>query len=171
MPRSLPTFLLLSLLTLGASAQLSGPASRAPDLRELIRRSGAVFVGTVTSIEFKKAPSAVNSVRVTFRVQQGIRGRARAGQSFSIEEWAGLWAEGPSYRVGERLALFVYPTSRLGLTSPVAGRWGRWPVTARGAVQLPAGWGRELAISSPSPGGSVALPVFVRAVRRLAEER
>jgi hypothetical protein len=114
-------------------------------------------------------------VRVTFHVQQGIRGSARDGQSFSIEEWAGLWSDGPRYRVGERLALFLYPASKLGLTSPVAGSWGQLRLDSQSRLRLPPGWERAIAASSPDsseqPGPYVHLPTFARAVRRLAEER
>jgi hypothetical protein len=109
---------------------------------------------------------------VTFRVEQGIRGDVRGGESFSIAEWAGLWSDGPRYRIDERLVLFLYPTSKLGLTSPVAGRWGRVALDVRSRLQLPAAWEQALAASSGSPAGSrLDAPTFARAVRRLAEER
>jgi len=155
-----------------ASAQLPSSSDYAPNLRELVRRSGTILVGTVTAIEFPKTSSSVASVRVTFRVEQGIRGDVHDGGTSSIVEWAGLWSDGPRYRVGERLVLFLYPTSKLGLTSPVAGRWGRWPVDARSRLQLPPGWEQELAASSGLPAGSrLDARNFARAVRRLAEER
>ena len=42
----------------------------------------------------------------------------------------------PRYRIGERVVLFLYPLSLLGLTSPVADGRGRFLVTPAGRVRL-----------------------------------
>jgi len=47
-----------------------------------------------------------------------------------------LWTTGERYRVGEHVFLFLYPPSKLGLTSPVAGSMGRFAVDSRNMVAL-----------------------------------
>jgi hypothetical protein len=75
----------------------------------------------------------VATVQINFHVDQGMRG-VRTGQALAIREWAGLWASGERYRVGERVLLFLYPASKLGLTSPVQGSMGRFSVGSDGRV-------------------------------------
>jgi hypothetical protein len=102
--------------------------------RPLIRSSGYIFAGTVKSVE-RAAPrrNGVATVLINFHVDQGIRG-VRTGQTLAIREWAGLWESGERYRPGERVLLFLYPPSKLGLTSPVAGPMGRFKIGADGRV-------------------------------------
>jgi hypothetical protein len=61
-----------------------------------------IFAGTVTSILPVRAAGSLEmeSVQVTFQVEQAVRG-ARIGQSLTIREWAGLWSSGERYPVGE----------------------------------------------------------------------
>ena len=54
----------------------------------------------------------------------------------TIREWAGLWNTGERYETGERVLLFLYPKSKLGLTSPVGGKLGRYAVDAAGRVLI-----------------------------------
>jgi hypothetical protein len=53
-----------------------------------------------------------------------------------VREWAGLWEAGERYRAGERVLLYLYPPSKLGLTSPVGGRLGRYQIGHDGLVTL-----------------------------------
>jgi hypothetical protein len=169
MPRRLCLLLLLCLLDAAFLAPRATPQSlsspAAPDLRDVVRRSGTIFAGTVTAIELNRAPSSVATVHITFHVDQIMQGSALVGTSLSINEWAGLWSAGPHYRIGERLVLFLYPTSKLGLTSPVAGEWGRLPVARDGRVRLWPGWEDASLPRVPS------LTSLAHTVRRLAEER
>jgi hypothetical protein len=93
---------------------------------KMIRSSGIIFSGQVTSVSrARTVPGEQASPTViTFHIQHAIRG-AVAGQKLTIREWPGLWNRGECYRVGEHVFLFLYPPSRLGLTSPVAGTLGR----------------------------------------------
>ena len=103
--------------------------------QRLVRNSGYIFSGTVKAVE-RIAPRDRNSVpvmRVTFQIEEGLRG-ARRGETLTIREWAGLWQSGERYRVGERVMLFLYPPSKLGLTSPVGGGAGRFRVDPQGNV-------------------------------------
>jgi len=90
----------------------------------MTRDSGYIFAGKVTGIErvADSLTADVSTVRITFQVEQGIRG-VRTGQTLVIREWVGLWEQGERYRLGERVLLFLYRPSQLGLTSPVAGPW------------------------------------------------
>jgi hypothetical protein len=135
--------LILTLLALSAMAeqpsraQLPGTPSSSPYSQRppsLIRSSGYIFAGTVKSVD-RVAPKgdAVATVKISFHVDQAMRG-VRAGQILAIREWAGLWESGERYRPGERVLLFLYPPSKLGLTSPVQGPMGRFKIGPDGQV-------------------------------------
>jgi len=76
-------------------------------------------------------------VAITFRVEQAIRG-VTPGDDLTISQWMGLWSSGQRYRVGDRLLLFLYPPSKLGLTSCVGGPMGRFALDPWGRVLLSA---------------------------------
>jgi hypothetical protein len=148
-----------------------------PDAQRLARlsqKAGYIFAGTVTAVE-RIAPTSAGEVatmRISFRVDQAVRG-VHDGDTLTIREWAGLWESGERYRPGERLVLFLYPPSRLGLTSPVAGPLGRFPVDEDGYVALDPSRGRA---NDPATKGHlkgatrVSRSDFVRAIRRAQEE-
>jgi len=133
----------LALISVSAAGQDSPARLSAPaisNLRLLSRSSGYIFDGTVLAVE-RDTPNETDSVptiQISFRVEQAIRG-TRAGQVLTIREWVGLWNSGERYRPGERLLLFLYSPSKLGLTSPVGGPAGRFPVDSRGTVVLEDG--------------------------------
>jgi hypothetical protein len=115
---------------------------RSPSLQHphpLTRSSGYIFAGTVKSVE-RVTPkgNGVAIVQVTFHVDQAMRG-ARTGQTLAIHEWAGLWESGERYRPGERVLLFLYPPSKLGLTSPVRGPTGRFRIGPDGRIVIDPG--------------------------------
>jgi len=103
-------------------------------LSPLTLSAGYIFAGTVKSIA-RASPNKNNvaTVQINFHVDQGMRG-VRTGQALTIREWAGLWASGERYRIGERVLLFLYPPSKLGLTSPVQGSMGRLRIGSDGRV-------------------------------------
>jgi hypothetical protein len=107
-------------------------------------------------------------MRITFRVEEAIRG-VQAGQMLTIREWAGLWDAGDRYRTGERLMLFIYPPSHLGLTSTVAGSQGRFSIDRYGKIALPptrmtALW--PTAGSRPPMGTGMTSTMFAREIRK-----
>lgn len=108
-------------------------------LSRMVQSSGYIFSGSVSAIAIARAVPAnsgeVGTVKITFRVEQAIRG-VRQGQTLEIREWAGLWESGPRYHLGERVLLFLYPPSRLGLTSPVGGAMGHFNLDSAGQVIL-----------------------------------
>ena len=135
------------------------------------RAAGMIFSGTVRSVQRRPATlgSAVETVDVTFHVDTAIRG-ATSGEDLTISQWIGLWTSGQRYRVGERVLLFLYPPSKLGLTSSVAGPLGRFDVDPWGRVLLSA---HHLAAFRTDPvlGGKPRVRVsdFALAVRKAGE--
>lgn len=132
-----------------------------PNLNALTRTAGYIFNGTVMSIEHAPLAqaSAMPVVRITFRVDHAVRG-VKAGQLLTIREWAGLWDAGERYRAGQRVMLFLYPPSRLGLTSPVGGPQGRFNLDRNGNIVLPpvqTNLPRQLAPSPIRPPNPVSI--------------
>jgi hypothetical protein len=104
-------------------------------LPQISRAAGTIFSGTVISILPARSGQSPPTVAITFRVEHAIRG-VHAGQHLTIFQWIGLWSSGQRYRVGERVLLFLYPPSKLGLTSCVGGPMGRFDIDSFGRVQL-----------------------------------
>jgi hypothetical protein len=97
-------------------------------LRGLTDAAGTIFSGTVMKIARQPATQgSIQTVAISFHVEQALRG-ATPGQDITIKQWLGLWTSGQRYHVGERVLLFLYPPSKLGLTSTVAGPIGRFTV-------------------------------------------
>ena len=144
-----------------------------PTLQLITRQAGYIFVGKVIGVKHMAAsnPDEVATMRVTFRVEQALRG-VRAGTDLTVAEWAGLWNGGERYRVGGRMLLFLYPKSRLGLTSPVAGRQGRFDVDHTGVIEIDAE--RRLLLGNQqiarAPGRKIRMKELTRAIRRAARQ-
>src|SRR5713226_7639591 len=168
------------------SAAAQGPlAGHSPPpisgLRLLTRNSGYIFDGTVLSVErvAEADPSSLGAVQITFRVERAIRG-VRNGQVLTIREWTGLWNSGERYRTGERLLLFLYRPSKLGLTSPVGGSLGRFAIDSNDQVILNPecvdALSSDPALSDPAIETGLrgksrwSSRELVRAIRRAAEE-
>jgi len=146
------------------------PSLGLPSLSLLACHSGLIFSGTALRVEHLNpgnlspdSSGAVASTRITFRVQTAIRG-VRPGQVIQVSEWDGLWNSGERYRPGERVLLFLYPASRLGLTSPVGGRLGRFRVDDAGRVEVQSTSGTG---ERPKP---IDLRSFAAEIRRAAKE-
>ena len=141
MPCSRSKCFLLGLILVGSLSAAAVRPLQSPDIHilplrhSLTLQSGYIFSGTVKAVE-RLAPRTAGSVTVmciTFHVDRGLRG-TRNGQTLVIREWSGLWQAGDRYRPGERVMLFLYPASKLGLTSPVGGASGRFVVDPLGRV-------------------------------------
>lgn len=146
-------------------------------LRAASRSAGTIFRGTVLSVE-RRAPSRPNqlgTVEIAFHVDEGLKG-VKTGSTFRILEWIGLWTSRDRYRIGERVALFLYPPSLLGLTSPVGGDAGRYPIDDRGRITLDPSPGRTSASAVSNSGKNLAPPTrfthqeFRQAIRRALEQ-
>jgi hypothetical protein len=139
---------------------------------QFVRAAGMIFSGKVTNIERRPATlgQSVETVAVTFHIENAIRG-ATPGEDLTITQWIGLWSSGQRYRVGERVLLFLYPKSKLGLTSSVGGTLGRFAIDRMGRVLLTA---QHLTAFREDPvvGGKSRARVsdFARAVRQANEE-
>lgn len=162
MRASLCVVLALGLCTpvCGEMARPVAPRGFLPPVSTM-RNAGVIFSGTVLKIEHLTQAGFPGTTQITFKVENGIRG-ARQGQNLTIREWAGLWTSGERYRNSERVLLFLYPQSKLGLTSPVGGAIGRYEVDREGRVLA-------------NRAGPAAKPIRVRdftsAMRRAAQER
>ena len=141
-------------------------------LSRLVSAAGIIFSGTVTRVEPRSRANAqtVSTVAITFHVENALRGSA-SGRELTIYEWAGVWSSGQRYRVGERVFVFLYPRSKLGLTSSVAGPIGRFAVDTRGTMAL-SPQHVSLLRRHPVLGGKsrVSLSDFALAVREAHEE-
>jgi hypothetical protein len=139
---------------------------------QFVRAAGTIFSGTVKSVERHPANGgqALDTVAITFHVENAIRG-ATPGDDVTISQWIGLWASGQRYHVGQRVLLFLYPPSKLGLTSCVGGSMGRFAIDPRGRVWLTP---QHLAAFQRDPvlGGKwqVRISDFTQAVQRAGEE-
>lgn len=146
------------------------PSSRA--LSQLSRAAGMIFSGRVIAIKpgATFGGQAVEAVAVTFHVERAIRG-VKDGETLSIRQWAGLWSSGQPFRVGERVFLFLYSPSRLGLTSPVGGALGRFSVDSAGRIVLSqqhlSAFRTDRALSGKS---RVTFSDFAQHVQRASEE-
>jgi hypothetical protein len=141
-------------------------------IAELKRRAGSIFVGTVSAVRplRERSSGRVVTVQIQFHVEQGIRG-VRNGQIFRMREWAGLWSQGERYRVGQRMVLFLYAPSALGLTSPVNGSAGRFDVDRNGFIV--SSLLSPVTLDNPVRAGAKKSPVklreFSRSIRRSEE--
>lgn len=131
--------------------------------RRLLRDSDRIFSGTVLRVEHRNSDSssALATTRITLRVDEAIR-NVRRGEAVEVNEWAGLWQSGELYHPGERVLLFLYPPSRLGLTSPVGNRAGRFAVNRAGLITLKVPIGK--------PSRPIGIRQVVTAIRRAEKE-
>jgi hypothetical protein len=137
---------------------------------QIVQAAGIIFSGHVTSVARAPSSGGPVSTAVTFKVEHAMRGTS-AGRDLTIHEWAGLWTRGERYRVGERVLLFLYSPSKLGLTSPVAGPIGRFAVNSGGEIVMTPQHVHILATDPILRGRTVApYSDFAGAVRRSSRE-
>ncbi len=148
--RRLSPIALACLILCPLSALASAPSDQAaaerllgPQWRRLARRAGMIFAGTVLSTGPRLAQNTTSSdtpsnlrwggdfIEVRFRIDRPVAGVQR-GQILTIREWTGALSRQPALRSGERVLLFLYPPSRLGLTSPVGGAQGQLRLDSTG---------------------------------------
>ena len=106
-------------------------------LHQMSDKADIIFAGQVTAIHLSDAGTAASGfVEINFRVDQGIRGCASRG-SYTLREWAGLWADNPNrYEVGRRLLMMLRGPGASGMSSPVGGMDGAIPIRGGGAASL-----------------------------------
>ena len=131
-----------------------------------------IFSATVTGIARRPATGgqAIETVAITFHVENAIRG-ATPGEDRTMTQWIGLWSSGQRYRIGEHALFFLYPPSKLGLTSCVGWAMGRFSLDSQGRVLLSA---QQLSAFQRDPvlGGKLRASFrdFALAVRQATEE-
>jgi hypothetical protein len=176
----------------GASFALAQPSDQVAAERvlgaqwkQLSRRAGMIFAGTVlgstppaTTID-RAIPASIPAVQLSFRVDRAIAGVAR-GQVLTIREWAGAWSSSMQRPMikGQHILIFLYPPSRLGLTSPVGGSLGQIALDANGknVVERKAAAATELRDASfprshaTAAGVSVSVVQLERAIRSARSE-
>jgi hypothetical protein len=129
-----------------------------PQWKQLSRRAGMIFAGTVlTALPLTAASQSVTTqslttqtpatdravpagvpgtspaIQLTFRVDRAIAG-VEQGQILTIHEWAGAWSMHRPMRSGQHILIFLYPLGRLGFTSPVGGSLGQVALDFTGRV-------------------------------------
>ncbi len=113
-----------------------------PQWKQLSRRAGMIFAGTVLSAAAQTVnsqtaatdridPGTTPAVQLSFHVDEAIAGVER-GQVLTIHEWAGAWSMHRPMSKGQHFLILLYPPSRLGLTSPVGGSLGQIALDASG---------------------------------------
>jgi len=136
-------------------------AVKVPGLQRLARHSGLILSGAVLRVQHLDPAGAGGPAitQTTFRVQQAIRECAPDKLMFTSGVGCGRW--GNAISQGEQVVLFLYPASRLGLTSPVGGEMGRFQVNKAGRVLLKTEDGRR---------AKIELRNFAATARRAARE-
>jgi hypothetical protein len=163
-----------------------------PQWKQLSRRAGMIFAGTVLAAATQTVttqvaatdqvipattPSTTPAVQLSFRVDHAIAGVER-GQILTIHEWAGAWSMHRPMSRGQHMLIFLYPLSRLGFTSPVGGSLGQVALDPTGKNvskyerKPPALIGNDLTRRPPVPtdARSVSVVQLERAIRSARNE-
>lgn len=161
---------LSSLAAAQQSDQMVAEQVLGPQWKRLSRRSGMIFAGTVLAVATpipaadRPAPTvtpvALPAVQFSFRVDEPIAGVERS-QILTIHEWTGALSMHRPMRAGEHILIFLYPPSRLGLTSPVGGSQGQFALDPSG---------KNLSNNSGRTSDRVTVLQLERAIRHAREE-
>ena len=135
------------------SDQLIAERVLGPQWKQLSRRAGMIFAGTVLAAAAQTVttqtaatdravpaavPAATPAVQLTFRVDQAIAG-VEQGQILTIHEWAGAWSMHRPMLSGQHILIFLYPLSHLGFTSPMGGALGQVALDPSGKIVSKSG--------------------------------
>jgi hypothetical protein len=150
--------------------------------KQLSRRAGIIFAGTVlspatqtvtnqTAALDRLVSGATPTVQLSFHVDEAIAGVER-GQTLTIHEWSGAWSRQPPMSKGQHFLIFLYPPSRLGLTSPVGGALGQVALEPSGQNVANVFKASLPAAPLGTPLGTRNIPVvqLERAIRAAREE-
>lgn len=145
-----------------------------PGWQQLSRRAGMIFAGTVLSAGRQNLPAdrtaqGTPTVELNFLVDEPIAGTGlERGQTLKIHEWVGAWAMHRPMVAGQHFLIFLYPLSRLGLTSPVGGSSGQFALDSSG--KNVSGYGHYADLRKSGAGafgssGGVSVMQLERAIR------
>jgi hypothetical protein len=172
-------FAWVSLESLAAAQELDELAAArvlGPEWEQLSRAAGMVFAGTVLGTGPATKNQAIPTIEVKLRVDRAIAG-VHQGEVLTIREWEGAWSRQPALHAGQRVLLFLYAPSRLGLTSPVGGPLGQIALNENGETVLPSAHGPVVSPNSalpvpslPVPATAIRLDQLERAIRGARKE-
>ncbi len=102
------------------------------NLEEITDSADRVFAGVCETIESLEKDPASNLpvVKYTFTVSEAIKGVTTDKITFT--QWKPT-AVDAGYEIGQKYVIFLYPDSRLGLTSPVGYMQGKFEVEKKGS--------------------------------------
>ena len=126
-------------LFLAAFSVAHATSVRALEIDEVVRGSGQIFYGRVTSVRTGVVPGMnIPYTEYTFSVGEWVLGGS--GRSVTIRQvGSARGASGvpdlPSYKKGQEVVLCVHAPSRIGLTSPVGMQQGYYPVVRKAGGQ------------------------------------
>lgn len=105
----------------------TNPATEAA-LHDMTRLAEVIFAGRVIGVRRHAGTvGAAGTVEVEFAVETAVRGVA--GTTYTLREWAGLWAAGDEpFRVGQRYLMLLHAPGASGLSSPIGGADGAIPI-------------------------------------------
>ena len=111
-----------------AGVLVEGSQVRSLNLEELTGRADRIFTGRCLSVRSIPHPQLGAVEQVTFEVEESIKGHL--GSRLTIRVLPSTLGAPSSFRFteGERVLLFLYRDSELGLTSPVAMGQGRFAI-------------------------------------------
>jgi len=142
------------LLGLQVARAQTPPQTSDAALLAMEQMAGVIFSGQVAAVRRQVGTNgATGVVEVDFAVDDAVLGVS--GSSYTLREWAGLWAGGDEpFRVGQRFLMLLYAPSAAGLSSPVGGMDGAIPIGAGGpARNLASG----LTLSAQSVGAGAPI--------------
>lgn len=121
-------------------ANIITPQTVEEALHQISNQADVIFAGHVIAIRpHNKEAVTSGYIQIDFGVDQGIRGCV-SGETYTLREWAGLWAGNPDrYQVGRRLLMMLRAPGASGMSSPVGGMDGAIPIRGGGAPSLLSG--------------------------------
>jgi hypothetical protein len=173
----------MALGLLGAAPVAASSGDPPVDLEAMARRAGVIIAGRVVRVCPGTHPRypRLGVTFVTVHVAEALKGAEPGDFTFMQIGHAAdalpplgsartfLIPDLPTYRPGEELLLFLYPATQTGLTSPVDGRRGKWPLErgSRDGTRRVAGMRLSPSPGHP-PGGGTPLAAVRARVQRAA---
>jgi len=128
------------------------PQTSQDALQQMAQLAGVIFTGQVVAVrQHGSVGGATGVVEIDFAVEDAVRGAS--GGSYTLREWAGLWAGGDvPFRVGQRYLMLLHSPGASGLSSPVGGTDGAIPIRGVQQVAEPEGARPRVVISGGTAG-------------------